>query len=463
MSRRAGVAIVLAVPDAVAESAATDAAPASPWRAPRKVHVRRGGTVTAVGIVYILMMALLGLAAMNSQVNLLFAVFGLMIGALLVSGVVSRLILRRLDLRREMPEVAEVGRRTRIVYRVRNRKRFWPTLSVTISELDAGGAGDRLDRQPTAYLLHAPPGGEASATAEITPLARGWIRFDRHQLTTSFPFGFVRRSLTRRRLPDRLLVHPASGAVEPTSVLRFLSAESSGLAQRPRSGGNDEIFGARDYQPGDPPRTIHWRRSARTLMLRSPDRPHGSLVVRQMTRVSPPRLVVLVDTFVPPEAAGLAGEVRRRRLGQVERNLAVAYNLLGAMLGRGLSVGMLVFDPDLPPKNGESPGGWREFRAGRGKRHRRDLAAVLAALRPQETKNPAALIDRGRPLVTGDTTGVLITAGEGLELNGDADRPSARRVGRGNFVTIRTAGNDLDRWVTFDPTLDWEAMADRTI
>ena len=37
------------------------------------------------------MMMFMGLAAMNSQANLLFGVFGLMIGILLVSGVISRL------------------------------------------------------------------------------------------------------------------------------------------------------------------------------------------------------------------------------------------------------------------------------------------------------------------------------------------------------------------------------------
>ena len=441
----------IATPDAAAERGAVT------WEEPRPAKQLRGGMITAIGVVYIGMMALLGLAAMNSQVNLLFAVFGLMIGALLVSGVIGRIMLRRLVVRREMPEVAEVGRRARIVYRVRNRKRFWPTLSVTLRELEAGGPGERFDRQPTAYLLHAPPGAEAIATAEVVPLARGWVRFDRHQLTTSFPFGFVRRSLVRRKLPDRLLVHPPPGAVEPTSVLRFLSAESSGLAQRPRSGGNDELFGARDYQPGDALRNIHWRRSARTLMLRSPDKPHGSLVVRQMTRVSPPRLVVLVDTFA---AADDDGEARRRSLGQVERNIAAAYNLLGAMLGRGLSVGMLVFDPTLAPNNGDAAGGWREFRAGSGKRHRRDLAAVLAELRPQDRHPTADLVDRGRPLVTGDTTGVLVTAGGDAEPDA-ADRAGVRRVGRSNLVTIRTAEASLDRWVRFDDALDWEAMAAR--
>ena len=40
-------------------------------------------------------MMFMGLAAMNTQANLLFGVFGLMIGILLVSGIFSRTVLRK--------------------------------------------------------------------------------------------------------------------------------------------------------------------------------------------------------------------------------------------------------------------------------------------------------------------------------------------------------------------------------
>src|SRR5438445_13416249 len=39
----------------------------------------------------------------------------------------------------------------------------------------------------------------------------------------------------------------------------------------PRAGSGTEMFGAREYRPGDPLRRIHWRSSAR----------HGELIVRE--------------------------------------------------------------------------------------------------------------------------------------------------------------------------------------
>src|SRR5262245_64608854 len=88
------------------------------------------------GLIYISMMLFMGLAAMNSQANLLFGVFGLMIGILLVSGVISRFVLRGLEVHRAFPEHGIVGQTLTCTYEFTNTKRFWPSLSVTVAELD---------------------------------------------------------------------------------------------------------------------------------------------------------------------------------------------------------------------------------------------------------------------------------------------------------------------------------------
>src|SRR3954462_12929791 len=114
---------------------------------------------SVTGLIYTSMMLFMGLAAINSQANLLFGVFGLMIGILLISGVVSRKVLRRLKVRRLLPDHAVAGRPAVLVYQIANHKRFWPSLSVTVAELDGTTA---FTRQPQAYMLHAAPGMTAS-------------------------------------------------------------------------------------------------------------------------------------------------------------------------------------------------------------------------------------------------------------------------------------------------------------
>src|SRR5580693_987803 len=64
--------------------------------------IRRRPSVdfSLTGLVYCSMMLFMGLAAMNSQANLLFGVFGLMIGILLVGATICRLVLSRLSVER---------------------------------------------------------------------------------------------------------------------------------------------------------------------------------------------------------------------------------------------------------------------------------------------------------------------------------------------------------------------------
>src|SRR4051812_49602598 len=75
------------------------------------------------GLVYCSMMMFMGLAAINSQANLLFGVFGLMIGVLVISGFISRIVLRRLRITRTIPESMIVGELATIVYEFANNKR----------------------------------------------------------------------------------------------------------------------------------------------------------------------------------------------------------------------------------------------------------------------------------------------------------------------------------------------------
>src|ERR1044072_8039437 len=94
----------------------------------KSTHYRKPSlNFTLTGFVYSIMMLFMGLAAINSQANLLFAVFGLMIGILLISGTISRMVLRRLKVQRILPEHGVVGARTTFQYEFENGKRFWPS------------------------------------------------------------------------------------------------------------------------------------------------------------------------------------------------------------------------------------------------------------------------------------------------------------------------------------------------
>jgi uncharacterized protein (DUF58 family) len=385
-------------------------------RSPRIVIQRKPSLDFSVtGLIYCSMMMFMGLAAINSQANLLFGVFGLMIGILLVTMVINWLVPRRLVVSRTLPENGVVGESLAISYQIRNQKRFWPTLSLTLAELDSL---DTFAKQPHAYLLHVAAGTSAAVPAELIPKRRGLHSLDRIQISTSFPFGFIKRAI-ERSMTDTLLVYPPIGHVSGKLLTLFQSAERSGSSMRPRRGGMDEFYGLKEYRTGENPRYIYWRRSAHT----------GTLVSKEMTHVSPPRLLLLVDTCI-------GNQRDPKRQADVERVIAMAASIIDKSLAMGLSLGMIAWS-----------GGWVHAPVNRGKRHRRDLLHILARLPLNTEFDHRKLIDEGFPEQQSGTTSVLLSPLEVVQ--GLSDHA------RGGTVVISPASEHMMSWFTFDPKIDF--------
>jgi uncharacterized protein (DUF58 family) len=368
------------------------------------------------GVVYVAMMLFMGLAAINSQANLLFGVFGLMIGILIVSGMISRLVLRRLIVQRMLPENGCVGQPLSIVYDVTNGKRFWPSLSVSISELDGAEA---FTTQPQGYMLHAAPRTTASVPAPVIPKRRGLHEFNRYQLATSFPFGFVKRAITDRH-KDVMLILPPPAKVDPKLLRMCRSADVTGETVRPQPGGTDEFYGVKEYRPGDNPRWIYWRRSARS----------GTLISKEMTRVSPPRIAILVDTVL--SSRSLADHAA------IEQCIAMAASLASTALEGELSVGLCVWS-----------GQWVAIPPTRGKRHGDDVLSLLARLPLNTVHGIEELIEAAKPILHAGTTPVLFTPRD-INIDGAQDR-------RGGMLVIPAGSGRARSWFTFPAGIDFGA------
>lgn len=109
--------------------------------------------------------------------------------------------------------------------------------------------------------------------------ARSWV------VESSDPLGLFQ---SRRPSPDAeiALVLPRFASLSRRPEVRELEASVA----TPRAGSGTELFGVREYRPGDPLRRIHWRSSAR----------RGELVVREY---EPPGVQTL-GIFCDPHPAG---------------------------------------------------------------------------------------------------------------------------------------------------------------
>ena len=121
--------------------------------------------VTGVGIIYVVSVLLIGVAALNTGNNLLYVIVAAMLAAILVSGVASAIVLRELELDVRLPEQVFAGRPTLGKIVVRNRRRWLPSFSISVVPLKQKHS-KQWQWMPTTFAF--PPGPAARQTVGKT-------------------------------------------------------------------------------------------------------------------------------------------------------------------------------------------------------------------------------------------------------------------------------------------------------
>jgi uncharacterized protein (DUF58 family) len=266
-----------------------------PWKtaaAPAGAHgarvVARRYHVHTPGIVYVGTTMLLSAGAANSQNNLLFWAFGIAVGGLLVSGLLSGMALMRVGLERLEPEGVHAGDPLRVRYRIHNRGFWLPCYAVHVVELPSENDPTPAEELPGAFVDVVPTRGSVVVEAYGVARDRGVARLRYVRVWTTFPFGIAKKSVTFEE-PQSVKVWPRVWPLKPGTLQPPpRGGERSRMTPR-LSGDGAELFSLRAYQDGDPIRTIAWRPSAR-----SPE-----LLVRQAAESTTARVRVVIDV---PEA-----------------------------------------------------------------------------------------------------------------------------------------------------------------
>jgi uncharacterized protein (DUF58 family) len=274
------------------------------------------------GVLYVCVTLFLAVGAVNSQNNLLFFALGLAIGGLLVSGVLSGAALIGVRVERLPIPTGSVGKPLTIRYRVSNSNALFPAFGLHVEELPGRGraAGWRaFFPSVSAFVPYVPAKSFRQVRAVVVPERRGAVSMDVVQIWSTFPFGLAKKS-TAVSLPHSGLVHPPELALRPGIIARITAKAPYGLGGQRSQGMGEEFFGLREYSPGDPPRNIAWKPSART----------GTLAVRQYSAPAPSRLWVVLAA---PDGADGA---------DVEMGVALAASILAHAERAGVAVGLAV-------------------------------------------------------------------------------------------------------------------------
>jgi len=295
------------------------------------------------GMVYVAIAALILGAAIYTQANLLFWSFGLMIGGLVVSLLVAWRLLGQVQIQRVLPAHGVVGESLVLRYRITNDG-LLPVFGLLIVETWGSGRRGwrgrkgsgpiaekppRLKGRPHGWVMHLGPNQVLLADAPCFALRRGELKFERILLSSAFPFGVIRKTVSFD-IPASVLILPRLMRLHRGLVYRLATMDPTGRKRVERPGGSEEFFGVRPYRYGDNFKLIDWKHSAKT----------GNLVTREMTQPSPPRMMIGLDVEgVDPHAQDEA----------IEQAVSFAASLVCDAYLNGYQVGLIVWGADCRP------------------------------------------------------------------------------------------------------------------
>ncbi|HEY6121247.1 MAG TPA: DUF58 domain-containing protein, partial [Pyrinomonadaceae bacterium] len=246
--------------------------------------------ITTGGVIFLLIIGVVGFAAWNTGNNLLFLVFSLLCSALFVSWVAARISLRDLIVSARFPDHIFAREPAPVIVTLRNTKLVLPSFSIVVEArgpldndgVKRGRARRRHHKRTLAYFPYVPHRAAAEQRVEQLFPSRGHVLISGFELSTRFPFGFVRR---RRRLRARdvdIVVYPKPEAIG--DELHLLPTYAGQMASLRRGAGHD-LFSLRDYQAQDDLRYIDWKATARARRL----------TVREFTSEDERRITIELD------------------------------------------------------------------------------------------------------------------------------------------------------------------------
>lgn len=335
---------------------------------PARARLRRRYRLRTAGVLYLAVTLLLGVAASTRPNNMLVWIFGMMLGSILMSGVISGGMLMALRPRRLGPRTAAVGEPTRFRYELRNLSRFWPAFGLVIREREAGGKDgwEATTAAAPAAAVHAGPLESVHAESWFVPTRRGRFRLRGVAVASTFPLGMLEKSLASEDA-GQLLVHPRRLRLR-RGLLAALRGEAAGGGVPSASGGaGEEFLGVREYRPGDSVRQVAWRRSAGLDQLATIER----------ARLGPSRLLIRLDLLRATSRLEVdpAGPPAREL---EELAISLASSLAEAAVQEGFEVGLLVLGAAAGGDG--SGGGLDRLEVRGGRRHLDRMQGVLAAI-----------------------------------------------------------------------------------
>jgi uncharacterized protein (DUF58 family) len=210
--------------------------------------------LTKEGLTFILLSLAIGAAAVNTGNNVLYLIFSLMLGLIVISGIISKTILSGLIPRIEFPDHLFSGVQNVCYVVVSNSKRWLPSIGIRF-----GMSGPNFPSLGRPFFFIS-PGSEASGFVSVVFPNRGVFEVGEIALQTHFPFSFFIK-IQRFVSQQKVRVYPRIFRFPEEAVLKFTEGT---MLDSPYRGDSQQLLHLREYMPQDSSKRIHWKASARS-------------------------------------------------------------------------------------------------------------------------------------------------------------------------------------------------------
>jgi uncharacterized protein (DUF58 family) len=287
---------------------------------PRTLKFTREGTR------FVIMVLLVGMAAINTGNNLLYLVVAMLLSLIIISGIMSESTLRGLNVKRQLPRHIFRGVPAPVMLRIENKKRILTSYSFNVREKPCPG----LKVEP-AYILKLDGSKNTIRVSRYTFLGRGLFKLEGLEFTTRFPFGLFLKG-RKDGAADEVVVYPR---IRPIKEDDAFQGFSFGTNSMPKRGAGTQLHGLRDYTLSDDSRFIHWRSAARTLKLQT----------KEFEKEREQKYLILFENYLD--------KGKENGAEHFEQVVEEAASLAGHFIDKGFSVGLKTLTKEVPVRAGK--------------------------------------------------------------------------------------------------------------
>lgn len=285
-------------------------------RLPRTLSFTRGG------IGFIIILFLIGIAAINTGNNLLYLVVAMLLSLIVISGIMSESTLRNITVARIATYHTFAGKPALITWKISSGKRYTTSYSFIVEEIPIEEMASR-----DLYRLKLRPKGTFTRNIEYIFNHRGLYSLKGFKISTRFPFGLFTKG-REESFKSEVLVFPRMKPLKHSPPHGIITGD---YPQR-KKGTGSQPYTLRDYTTADDSRLIHWKSTAKSL----------KLLAKEFEKEGNKRALIVLQNH---------GQTALN--DRFEELVEYTASLVNYLINKGYSVGLKTMDMEIPCRGGK--------------------------------------------------------------------------------------------------------------